>query len=214
MSAHPTTLKRVPGGDLIDAELHDGLSLDALFEAEELWAPERVRILRDCVKATVSNQNIPQSWHWNWSRKTLKLRAQPTGAFSPYCLFGVKAEGQWQGLSVCHCVGHTARITAEPKDLVYLDMLESAPWNWEVAAIGRMPRFRGVGKQLVELAVRWSDDLGFKGRVGLHSLQQAEVFYRNRCGMTDLGPDEKYKQMRYFELSEAAARAFLQNEPS
>ena len=30
---------------------------------------------------------------------------------------------------------------------------------------------------------------GFKGRVGLHALPQAEQFYREKCGMTPLGKD-------------------------
>jgi len=212
VSSHPTKLKRVSTGELVDAELHDDLPLDALFDAEELWAPERVRILRDCVKRAVGDQDIPQSIHWNWSRKTLDLRSRLSGPLSPYRLFGTKAEGRWQGLMVCCCVGYLSKIHTESRDVVYVNLLESAPWNWEIKAIGRTPLLRGIGKQLVELAVRWSNDLGFKGRVGLHSLRQSETFYGTNCGMTDLGLDNK-PPMRYFELTEKAARMFLENEP-
>jgi hypothetical protein len=214
VSTHPTKLKRVATGEPVEAELHDELPLDAFFEAEELWAPERVRILRECVKAKVSDADVPESTHWNWSQKTLKLRSLLSGPLSPYRLFGMKAEGRWQGLMVCCCVGHHSKLHTEPRDVVYVDLVEAAPWNWEVKALGRSPQLRGIGTQLIELAVRWSDDLGFKGRVGLHSLRQSESFYSTRCGMTDLGPDNSYKPpMRYFELSEKAARVFLENQP-
>lgn len=43
-----------------------------------------------------------------------------------------------------------------------------------------MPRLRGVGTALVTAAVALSEDEGFKGRIGLHSLPQAEDFYRRR----------------------------------
>ena len=213
MKPHPTKLMCVATGDLVAAELYDDLPLDAFFEAEELWAPERVRILRECVQRGVADSDIPQSTHWNWSLKTLKLRSLSFGPLSPYRLLGVKCDGQWQGLMVCCCVGHHSRLHKEPRDVVYIDLVESAPWNWKVKAIERVALLKGIGRQLIELAVRWSDDLGFKGRVGLHSLRQSESFYLSRCEMTDLGLDNKSNPpMRYFELSETAARAFLGNE--
>ena len=214
MTTHPTTLKRVSTGELVAAELYDELPLDVFFEAEEPWAPERVRILRECVKQGVPDKDIPQSTHWNWSLKTLKLRALPFGPLSPYRLMGVKCDGQWQGLLVCCSVGHHSRLHKEPRDVVYVDLVESAPWNWDVKAIGRVGLLKGIGKQLIELAVRWSEDLGFKGRLGLHALQQAEGFYRTYCGMNEFDLDTKYNPpMRYFELSEAAAVVFMENEP-
>ena len=50
---------------------------------------------------------------------------------------------------------------------------------------------------------------GFAGRVGLHSLPQAEPFYRDVCGMTDLGEDPNEYDLRYFEMTEAQAARFL-----
>jgi hypothetical protein len=191
---------------LIDAELHDDLTLDAFFEAEEAWAGERVRVLHECVKRNVPASDIPQSVHWNWALKTLKLRALSLGPLSPHRLFGIKAESHWQGLLLGCCLGYASRLHSERRDIAYVDYVETAPWNWNVKTIGRTPLYRGCGLQLFETAVRWSDDLGFKGRVGLHSLPQSEEFYSNRCHMTDLGPDTKYKPpMRYFEIGEKAA---------
>jgi hypothetical protein len=213
VTIHQTKLKRVSLGELVDAELHDDLPLDAFFEAEELWAPERVRLLRECVKNAVPDLEVPQSTHWNWSQKALRLRNILSSPLSPYRLFGVKAERRWQGLMLCSSVGHISKLLPDPRDVAYIDLLESAPWNWEVKRLGRLPQIRGVGKNLFELAIRWSEDLGFKGRVALHSLKQSEGFYQS-CGMTNLGIDNESKPpMPYFELSEKAAKAFLEATP-
>jgi hypothetical protein len=49
----------------------------------------------------------------------------------------------------------------------------------------------------------------FKGRIGLHSLPQANAFYANTCGMTDLGFDQDYEGLRYFEMTPGQAEAFI-----
>lgn len=210
MSVHPTQLEERASGRSLDAELHDSLPIDALFEAEELWAAERVRVLRDCLRADVKYEDQPESVHWSWAQKAVRAPWFSLGGLSPYRLFGMKAEGVWQGLLIGCCLGHVSKIAPGGRDLVYVDFLEAAPWNWKLPAAGRAGRLKGVGRQLFELAVRWSDDLGFKGRVGLHALPQAEDFYRGSCAMTDLGTDLSYKPpLRYFEFSEAQARTIL-----
>ena|SRR5579871_1338999 len=209
MSVHPTKLEVKATQAEIDAELHDDLLLDSLFEAEEVWSPERVRFLRDCVRAGVGGGKIPQSIHWNWSLKTIRLPGFKLGPLSAYRLFGIKCDGAWQGLLLGCCVGHTSKVAPVGRELVYIDFVESAPWNWDLAEAGRTGKFKGIGGQLFESAVQWSLDLGFKGRVGLHALPQADSFYRGACGMTDLGPDAHYKSLRYFEFTESQATTYL-----
>jgi hypothetical protein len=58
---------------------------------------------------------------------------------------------------------------------LYIDFLENAPWN--VRPLTDEPLFGGVGMVLMRAAVTLSVDEGFHGRVGLHSLRQAEEFY-------------------------------------
>ncbi len=58
-------------------------------------------------------------------------------------------------------------------------------------------------------AIELSREMEYRGRIGLHSLSRSERFYREKCGMTDLGMDEK-KRMIYFEMTEAQAEAFRQ----
>jgi hypothetical protein len=210
MAVHSSKILEVSTVSQIDAELHDDLPIDSLFEAEEIWAPERVRFLRDSLRAGVKPADLPQSIHWNWSLKAIRLPEFTSSAFSPYRMFGIKANGEWQGLLLATCVNHLSRLAEGQKEIVYVDFVESAPWNWPSDKANRSPRFRGIGLQLMELATRWSIDLGMKGRLGLHSLPQADPFYRDRCQMTDLGVDSKYRSpLRYFEFSETQAAAFL-----
>lgn len=72
------------------------------------------------------------------------------------------------------------------------------------------PRYRGVGKVLLAAAITLSVQEGKSGRIGLHSLPQADAYYR-QCGMTDCGPDFAYSEwpLRYFEMIESQAASFL-----
>lgn len=210
MSTHPTKLRRVSNGELIDAELHDALSLDDLLDAEALWASAKIDIVRVLLSRSVPRNEWPQSLHWNWAEKAAALKPYAPGPFSAYRLLGLKAEDKWQGLLLGCCVGRPTRLAPAGRDLVYVEFIEAAPWNWQIPQMERDQVFKGVGFQLMELAVRWSEDLGFRGRLGLHSLPQADSFYGGACGMSDLGPDPKYRHLRYFELNEAQARRFLE----
>lgn len=210
MNIVQTTLLSGDNKTVVDAELHDEVSLEVLFDAEELWAPERVRYLRDCLRAGIKPDDLPQSLHWNWSLKAIRIPGLVAGPLSPYRIFGIRADAAWQGLLLADCVGRHARVGAPGRELVYLEFVETAPWNWRNDPAGRVARFKGVGPQLIDLAIRWSIDLGMKGRVGLHSLPQADSFYRDKCGCTDLGIDPKYQPpLRYFELTEAQALDFI-----
>lgn len=115
------------------------------------------------------------------------------------------------GLGCNLCDGSCTFVRPHPnmgKDLLYLKYLETAPWNLAVNDIGQIPKFSGVGRQLMEVGVRLSEALDFRGRIGLHALPQAEGFYRH-CGMTEVGQDAQYDHLRYFEMTEEQARAFL-----
>ena len=214
MSIHRTKLKVIATGELIDAELNDALSLSDLLDAQALWAPEKILIAKQFLQRGVDKAHWPQSLHWNWAEKAVALQPYAPGPLSAFRLFGIAAEGKWQGILLACSVGHHAKLGAPNRDLVYVDFVENAPWNWDLQHIDQKRRLGGLGRQLLELAVQWSEDLGLKGRTGLHSLYQSESFYRDGCKMTDLGEDPGYnprltRPLRYFEFSEAQARAFL-----
>ena len=74
--------------------------------------------------------------------------------------------------------------------------IATAPLNREI--IQRPPKLQGVGTALLLFAQNRSLELGYSGRVGLHSLPGYEKFYDNR-GMLDLGQDPDYENLVYFE---------------
>jgi hypothetical protein len=84
--------------------------------------------------------------------------------------------------------------------------LAVAPWNRRQISLS--PRFRGLGKVLMNIAVTISTEEGMQGRCGLHSLLQAEGFYK-QIGMQDLGLDDAEK-LKYFEFSPDGAKRFLE----
>ncbi|WP_157368959.1 hypothetical protein [Zavarzinella formosa] len=117
-------------------------------------------------------------------------------------LTAVWCEGQPQGLMAVKTFPEPSKIGAS--GVLYVDYLETAPWN-----LGASARFAGIGTLLIAEAVFISLGRGLGGRVGLHSLPQAEPFYTNRCRMTSLGPDPGYYDLAYFEYTEQQAADFL-----
>lgn len=210
MSMHRTGLKDVATNESVDAELHDQVGLEAFFEAEAHWAPHRVEILRQHVLRRVPVDDWPEHWHWNWAQKAANLRNEDIGnALSPTRAMGIQCEKRWEGLILLKAhVKKATRLMRSRPAFLYGDYLETAPWNLELKVIGQSPRFSGVGVQLLAAAAQLSRLMGLRGRIGLHSLRRSEDFYRRR-GMTDLGPDPEYENLRYFELTEEQAQVIL-----
>jgi hypothetical protein len=103
--------------------------------------------------------------------------------------------------------GQVARLDPDKgKDLIYIEYLESAPWN--LATMVDAPLYGGIGSVLMHAAVQSSFDEGFHGRVGLHALPQAEEFYRDDCEMHCCGPDVSYENLPYYEMTRDAAARF------
>lgn len=194
----------VATGESVEAELRDAIGQPQLDDWRTRWQPALEAVLHALAREGVPMAKWPQSWHWNWARKTAEM--QDLLAFRGFC---VVARGETQGLARVDLTKAGREPGQRGKPLVYLDYLEVAPWNRP--ELGRAPRFRGVGSALVAAAVALSVEEGFKGRLGLHSLPQADAFYQ-RIGMSDLGQDSGYQDLRYFEMTAQQARAFLEEE--
>ena len=121
----------------------------------------------------------------------------------------IVAGGHTQGLAQLDLRKASREPSQFGKPLVYIHYLEVAPWNW--TEFGGTPRFRGTGLALMMAAAATSIETGFKGRLGLHSLPQADSYYR-KIGMTDLGRDPIYQNLRYFEMTSEQARTLLEQE--
>lgn len=195
----------VASGQDVQAELRDAIGQAQLDDWQGKWQPVLFGVLQELARRGVPHTAWPQSWHWNWARKT----AQVQGLLA-FRGFSVLAQGETQGLAQVDLTKSCREPSQIGRPLVYLDYLEVAPWNRP--ELGGTPRLRGVGTALVSAAVALSSEEGFKGRLGLHSLPQADDFYRRRCGMTDLGSDPAYQNLRYFEMTTDQARVFLEEE--
>ena len=110
-------------GNPVTAILHMALEELELIDAEIAWSPERLQKLRDLRKNGL--KNVPQHVHWNWATKAVQ-----TAGVLAYRSFGIEADGKMQGLMIVCLAGKSARLDPDKgKPLVYVDFIETAPWN-------------------------------------------------------------------------------------
>ncbi|HVR57013.1 MAG TPA: GNAT family N-acetyltransferase [Pseudolabrys sp.] len=203
-------IERVPlivraTGDEIDAEIRHPIEESNLHDWETKWKPIVEATEKRLRAQGIPRAQWPQDLHWDWRKKMTDMRGLLSGA-----TFTIECEKATQGMMAVNVSNARARIEQQNgQHLVYVEYLEAAPWNRKdhMAA----PRFRGVGSILIITAIALSRSEDFKGRIGLHSLPQADEFY-TRCGMTDLGADPKYYNLRYFEMTPEQATKFLEGK--
>lgn len=172
----------------VDAELLEDPGDDYIETVDALWSVYKRRFLR---QRRAAGLPIPEHSHWNWK---LKLEQERLESSVHKCFAIVREEPQ--GLMMLKYGSRfVSRQTGQP--LVYLAYIESAPWNLKEYCDDIL--YSGVGKEFYKTAVRFSNLLGFAGRVGLHSLPGAEGFYANTCQMASLGHDPDYDGLIYFE---------------
>jgi len=191
-SASSEVFLRDGAGQLVKAELHDTILQRHLDDHKHQWKP---------LIAAQSEQHGHWNWEWKWSHFSPQLS---------YQFVALECNGQTQGLMIVNTIKRCRIQQQANKHLVYVEYLEAAPWNRR--DIPNWVRYKGVGTVLLAAAIQLSIDEGNHGRIGLHSLPQADTFYRDKCGMTDLGPDASYSPkmpLRYFEMTETQAAAFI-----
>lgn len=149
---------------------------------------------------------------WDWQAKMKEVGASGrTGHF-----FSVEALGELQGLMIASS-SMDANLHPE-ENLLYVDYLASAPWNrpgFEAPPGQAAPGALGkVGLALMLRAVFLSQELGMDGRVGLHSLKEAENFYIRSCHFTFLGKKVIYpeKDFMFCELPEVSAEFLIRTQ--
>ncbi|MGJ5673424.1 MAG: GNAT family N-acetyltransferase [Nostochopsis sp.] len=142
-----------------------------------LWLEQ----LREC-------ETEDKEWDWLFKLDFINRNSEFEG-------YALEAEDITQGLMKIETQRHGSHEVYGQK-LVYVEFLASAPWNRK--AIQRPPRFRGVGTNLLRYARLRSVQLGYGGRVGLHSLPGSVRFYDNQL-MDNFGPDEDKEDLIYFE---------------
>ena len=185
------------------AELWDAITDRQLADWEGEWLPESRKSMQRLKCEGVERQHWPQSRHWDWRKKVKTLKGMLANPG-----FSIVCDGLTQGMMIVDTANHRCRIDCQRgQHLVYVKYVENAPWNR--AELSASPRYRGVGSILIRAAVALSEESEFCGRIGLHSLPQANGFYASTCGMTDLGTDPNRESLRYFEMTSEQARAFV-----
>lgn len=199
MSQQPRTrLFERESQEVVEADLVESVSKDQLIETHLDWLPARYEALK---RLREEGKQWPEHWHWDWSQKAQKLN------FLAYRCFGIQCQDRMQGLMMVSMVARRSRsATQTGKPVLYIEYIESAPWN--LKELTDAPKFSGVGVAFLEAAANLSIEEGFGGRVGLHSLPQSEPFYRRY--MEDRGIDREHKEeLRYFEMTVEQAHTFL-----
>jgi hypothetical protein len=192
-------------GEFEPAGVYRNIDESNLSDFEQEWQPllhERRDALQSAAEIEAANV---QDAHWDWRAKA-DVRAQSLAHES----FAIEANGMTQGLLFAKTAAFGRLREQQGLDLVYVEYIATAPWNR--AGFTPTPLYKGVGRILLATAISLSVDLGFHGRLALHSIPQSESWYRVQCGMTDLGPDLEADQrgvLRYFEMTPAQAESFI-----
>ena len=196
-------------GEAVEAELFDDVAVDHFVEAQREWRPVVKEATARLAKAGAKPILIPRHFHWDWTRKEADLE------MLAITFYGISCGGNLQGLLKLLTAGYSCRLPEQlGKPLVYVDYLETAAWNIKILmnALGQSPRFGAVGTRLIEAAVRKSNEEGFKGRLGLHSLPNSERFYLGACRMTAVGRDPAKQNLLWLEFTPEQAERFLSGE--
>lgn len=216
----PVHLYDESSGHFEPAELVAPIQERHLVDTETLWAPELAsalgelcnalsaegRLDRKTLDAACADKHL-QDAHWRWRDKDARYGCDDSA-------IGVALEcaGCTQGLMYLTS-GYTCQLAPDKgEDLLYVDFIAVAPWNRR-QLYGGQKKYTGIGTTLMFAAVRLSMSYGLNGRLGLHSLPQADTFYADVIGMSDGGFDHA-NGMRYFELSAQDAAAILREDDS
>jgi hypothetical protein len=189
-------------GQFEDATLHRPIGRKHVRDFQTLWRPAFKKRLATIRSREEFAEAQMQDSHWEWPQKAAAM-----GARLDYDTFAVEAGGVTQGLMIVSLTERGRAPGQENDHLIYVELIAAAPWNRK--GFTDRPKYKGVGRLLLAAAVSLSVDQEFGGRVGLHALPQSATWYRQVCGMTDLGPDEAHQRLHYFEMTETQARAFV-----
>ncbi len=176
---------------LCDAVLVRGVAVDRLREIERIWRSRRDESLFSGVDDFV----------WNWENKVEDIDS------GVMLLSELRCNDMPQG-AIAVSTRYRNSQCDERNHVLYVEYLENAPWNIKGNASG-VSKYLGVGILLIAEAIEISLTRGLNGRIALHSLPQAEPFYRDKCRFTEFGPDASENGLVYFEYSEQQAMSHL-----
>ena len=141
-------------------------------------------------------QSTQEDKYWDW-----EFKQRMAQQYDNQECYAIECNGDTQGLIMLETQQHRS-VLSPGEPLVYVTALSVAPWNRE--QLQRPPVFKRVGTLLLRFSRVRSLALGYKGRVGLHSLPGAAGFYERR-NMTrfdfpaDAYIDSEEEPLTYFE---------------
>ena len=138
--------------------------------------------------------------YWNWLNKNRLYISR--GNYEAYVIEN-ESERITQGMMLIETQNHRSKVDRR-KRLVYVETIETAPWNRLNSQPA--PQFKRVGTVLLRFAEWRSQQLDYDGIVGLHSLPESEVFYRNQ-NMMDCGKDPAKDNLTYFEWYKSGGKS-------
>ena len=186
------------------AELYRELDQKNFDDFQGLWKPMLESRRADFPSWAAAAAGDAQDSHWEWAEKAMDA----AGSLGQETV-AVECAGETQGLMLVDTTRFARSDRQKGRELVYVDLLATATWNRP--RLVPEARYKGVGRILIATAISLSYELEFNGRLGLHSLPQSESWYRDVAGFSDMGYDAP-KRMRYFEVTEAQAAAFLSDK--
>ena len=191
-------LRCVDSGELFSAKIFNKIQPHNIEDVQNRWDNSEIKSYLDCFKE-----------YENWSQhKKFNNKNQPLTCET----FTIECEkGITQGLMIASMDEKRCRLESqENHPLVYIEFLEIAPWNHKDFMNVNNKKYKGIASIMVAVAIKLSIKQGFNGRVGLHSLPEAEGFYSNFCAMSSLGADKNYDNLPYFEFTAKQAKSFLE----
>lgn len=111
MSQIHTTIIDRRTGQPVRASLITDLSAEDVNKVEVQWSGIRIA---GAARLHEAGQAVPEHWHWDWRRKSAKLR------LLAYRCFGIGCDNEMQGLMMTSTATHSARLEPDTgKPLVY-----------------------------------------------------------------------------------------------
>lgn len=184
----------------VQASLVEGIREEHIICYEKEWKPfalEKVKKRKETEKIDkiVPGSVMLEDFKWDW--KDVKQRTINVSGDRTYA---IEYRDETQGLMWLNLLERSKISSNCGLEIVYIELIATAPWNRSKLVMPEGKRFGLVGENLLKKAVEVSEEVGFKGRIGLHSLPQSESYYRDVLQMKDFGPDNAKKDMHYFEL--------------
>lgn len=202
--------------DLISLEdkkfqVHVGADPLITISMQQAWERVHTEVLNKILIASngdksvlqkLLDENKVQDSHWNWAKKYMGLSSS-----SDYVWFYLTVDCIVQA---CCIIYHPEVSRFDSKNIFYVDYLAIAPWNRNSILGAR--KFSSFGTFLLAFATDYSvSKLSYRHGFSLHSLPQAEKFYKEKLGMTSFGNDITKENLLFLEIEEQKAKEMVAN---